>query len=57
MMCKHPEALEVLPESGMQCLGCLASQAESLESICSVYGLETEKLIGALNKRIAKSKA
>lgn len=49
----YPDAVEVLLDAGMHCLGCPASQAESLEDACSVHGLEAQPLIDALNAKIA----
>ena len=34
----YPETAEVLFGIGMHCLGCPASQAESLEDACAVHG-------------------
>ncbi|MBO6310305.1 MAG: DUF1858 domain-containing protein, partial [Oribacterium sp.] len=36
----YPETAEVLLGIGMHCLGCPASQAESLEDACAVHGFE-----------------
>ena len=48
----HPEAIDVLLSIGMHCLGCPASQAESLEEACSVHGLPTAPVVKAINDRI-----
>lgn len=48
----YPEAIEVLMASGMHCLGCPASQAESLEDACAVHGLEVFKVVEAINQKI-----
>lgn len=45
----HPEAIEVLQSFGMGCVGCPASQMESLEEAASVHGFDVEKLLQALN--------
>lgn len=50
---KHPEAIEVLLSIGMHCLGCPASQAESLEEACMVHGMDPAKVVEAINERIA----
>lgn len=42
----------VLMGVGMHCLGCPASQAESLEEACSVHGLPTAPVVKAINDRI-----
>ncbi len=49
----YPDSVDVLLNAGMHCLGCPASQAESLEDACSVHGLEAQSVIDALNAKIA----
>ena len=46
---KAPEKAEILLEAGMHCLGCPASQAETLEEACEVHGIDVEELIKKLN--------
>ena len=36
---KAPEKAEILLEIGMHCLGCPASQMETLEEACDVHGI------------------
>ena len=45
-----PEKADILLEIGMHCLGCPASQAETLEEACSVHGIDVEELVKELNK-------
>lgn len=45
-----PEKAEILLEAGMHCLGCPASQAESLEEACEVHEIDVEELLEKLNK-------
>ena len=45
-----PEKADVLLEAGMHCLGCPASQAETLEEACAVHGIDVEELVKELNK-------
>ena len=45
-----PEKANILLEAGMHCLGCPASQAETLEEACSVHGIDVEELVKELNK-------
>ena len=45
----YPEKAEILLEEGMHCLGCPASQAETLEEACSVHGIDVNALIEKLN--------
>ena len=46
---KAPEKVEILLDAGMHCLGCPASQAETLEEACMVHGIEIEELLEKLN--------
>ena len=46
---KAPEKAEILMEEGMHCLGCPASQAETLEEACEVHGIDVDKLLEKLN--------
>ena len=47
---KAPEKAEILLEIGMHCLGCPASQMETLEEACMVHGIDVEELLVELNK-------
>ena len=49
----HPEATEILLSIGMHCLGCPASQMESLEEACAVHGIPAQRVIDAINAKIA----
>ena len=49
----YPETIEVLFKIGMHCLGCPASQAESLKDACVVHGIESASVIQAINEKIA----
>ena len=53
----YPEAIEILLSIGMHCLGCPASQMESLEEACMVHGLEAAPVVDAINAKIAEAKA
>ena len=44
-----PEKAECLLEAGMHCLGCPASQAETLEEACDVHGINVDELVEKLN--------
>ena len=44
-----PEKAEILLAAGMHCLGCPASQAETLEEACEVHGIDVEELVKELN--------
>ncbi len=49
----YPEAVEVLLSIGMHCLGCPASQMESLEEACMVHNIPVDGVVKAINDRIA----
>jgi hydrid cluster protein-associated redox disulfide domain len=44
-----PEAIEILMNFGMGCIGCPASQAESIGQAAAVHGIDLEKLLESLN--------
>lgn len=44
-----PDKAEILLDAGMHCLGCPASQAETLEEACAVHGIDVDKLVEELN--------
>jgi len=44
-----PEKADILLESGMHCLGCPASQMETLEEACEVHGIDVDELVEKLN--------
>lgn len=46
---KAPEKAEILLEIGMHCLGCPASQMETLEEACAVHGIDVNELVEKLN--------
>lgn len=50
----YPEAAGILMSCGMHCLGCPASQAESLEEACMVHGLDAGEVLEILNENIAR---
>ena len=41
----------ILMEAGMHCLGCPASQAESLEEAAMVHGMNVDTLMEMINNR------
>ena len=47
---KYPEKVDVLLSAGMHCIGCPASQAETLEEACMVHGIDVEDLLKEINK-------
>lgn len=41
----NPDVVPVLLDAGMHCLGCPASQAESLEEAAMVHGIDINELM------------
>lgn len=50
----YPETIDALLSAGMHCLGCPASQAESLADACAVHGLEPSAVVDVVNAKIAE---
>lgn len=50
----HPEVMDTLFSVGMHCIGCPSSQLESLRDAAYVHGLDPEKVLQAINQRIAE---
>ena len=49
LMTVFPEAAPILMEIGMHCLGCPASQGESLEEAAMVHGIDADLLVEKIN--------
>lgn len=47
---EYPEKAEILLAAGMHCLGCPASQGETIAEACEVHGIDVDELIEELNK-------
>ena len=43
----------ILMRAGMHCLGCPASQGESLEEACMVHGIYCDTLVSQINEILA----
>ncbi len=50
-------AAPVLMGIGMHCLGCPASQMETIEEAAAVHGVDADELVSMLNERLAVSTA
>ena len=48
---KAPEKAEILLNMGMHCIGCPASQMETLEEACAVHGIDDEEVVEKLNEQ------
>ena len=44
-----PENAEILLNVGMHCIGCPASQMETIEEACDVHGIDVEDVLEKLN--------
>lgn len=53
---KAPEKVDILLSVGMHCLGCPASQAETLEEACMVHGIDVEEVLEKLMLKMLKIK-
>ncbi len=45
-----PDAAPVLMEIGMHCLGCPASQGETIEEAAMVHGVDADELVKKMNE-------
>ncbi len=50
ILAEAPEKAEILLQAGMHCLGCPASQAETIEEACEVHGIDVDELLKEINK-------
>lgn len=53
---KHPEAVEVLMNSGMHCIGCPASMFETLEQGAMSHGIDINELVDKINEKLEGKK-
>ena len=44
-----PQAAPIFMGIGMHCLGCPASQGETVEQACAVHGVDVESLLAKVN--------
>ena len=51
---KHPQSAEVFMSEGMHCVGCPMSASESIEEGCLAHGLNPDKIIEKINKKLKK---
>ena len=47
---KAPEKVDLLLQVGMHCIGCPASQGETLEEACMVHGIDVNDVVDELNE-------
>lgn len=51
-----PEAIEVILEYGIHCIGCHGAMYETLEMGCAIHGINADALCKEINKRIKESR-
>ncbi|MDO5017713.1 MAG: DUF1858 domain-containing protein [Lagierella massiliensis] len=54
LVAQFPETAPVLMGIGMHCLGCPASQSESIAEAAMVHGVDADALVEALNDAVEK---
>ena len=52
VIAEHPELVRTFFANRMMCIGCPASQGESIEQAAAVHGLDGEALVNALNEAL-----
>lgn len=53
---KYPDAVEILLEKGMHCIGCGMASQETIEQGCIAHGIDPDKIVKEINDRIMKKK-
>ena len=53
VLAMNPEVAPILMEIGMHCLGCPASQGESLAEATMVHGIDSDLLVEKINAFLA----
>lgn len=49
----NAEIAPIFMSIGMHCLGCPASQGESIEEACQVHGVDADELVKTINEFLA----
>lgn len=49
-----PQSAPLFMGIGMHCLGCPASQGETVEEACAVHGVDVNELLSKVNEMIGK---
>lgn len=44
----------ILMDMGMHCLGCPASQAESIADACMVHGVDADEIVAKINEALGE---
>lgn len=51
---EHPEIIEVFQEYGLGCIGCMATNFETIGEGAGAHGLDVDALIEDINKKISE---
>jgi hydroxylamine reductase len=51
ILAERPDAARILIDRGMHCVGCAITRFETLAEACTNYGISTDELLAALNRR------
>ncbi len=51
---KAPDSIEILFKHGMHCIGCGMAGMETLEQGAQAHGLDPDKLVQEINKKMIK---
>ena len=50
----YPETIDVMMENGMHCIGCHVATWETLEQGAAGHGIDPDKLVDMINKKVGK---
>ncbi len=53
---KFPETAEVFMKQGLHCIGCPLAMMETIEQGAKAHGIDVEKLVKKINKKLEKKK-
>jgi len=53
----HPQARAIFAAHGMGCIGCMGSEAETIENGARMHGISVQDLLDELNTLLEKGKA
>ncbi len=53
---EQPDLIEILLEEGMHCIGCPMATEETIEQGAVAHGMDPDKLIKKLNKKLKNDK-
>jgi len=56
IMEKNPEAAWILMKKGMHCMGCAMASGETLEQGAIIHGIDPDKLVKEINKKLSTKK-